>query len=232
MLVFLDIETLCTEDPEVIQFLADKIKAPATYKKPESIAEWERENKPQAVKEAVAKTALDGLYGRICCIGYAIDDGPVECIAGDDEKSVLFNFFSDLEAKSEYMIVNPSSVMDAISGTLSMEFVGHNIAGFDLPFIKHRSIVHGIKPTEQIRLAMNSGKWSNRIHDTMLMWAPDRDKWKGLDALCKALRIPGKGDMDGSMVAEVWKDNPQKVIDYCKSDVERTRALYKRMMFM
>lgn len=232
MLVYLDIETLPCDDQEVIQSLSDKIKAPATYKKSESIAEWERESKPQAVKDAVAKTALDGLYGRICCIGYAIDDGPVECIAGDDEKSVLFNFFSGLEAKSQYMIVDPSAVMDAISGALSMEFVGHNLAGFDLPFIKHRSIVHGIQPTEQIRSAMNSSKWSGRVHDTMLMWAPDRDKWKGLDALCKTLGIPGKGDMDGSMVSEVWKENPQKVIDYCKGDVERTRALYKRMMFM
>jgi hypothetical protein len=65
----------------------------------------------------------------------------------------------------------------------------------------------------------------------MLMWSPSREKRVGLDKLCRALGVPGKGDFDGSMVAETWPVDPQKVIDYCKGDVERVRAIYRRMTF-
>jgi hypothetical protein len=33
------------------------------------------------------------------------------------------------------------------------------------------------------------------------------------------------------MVAATWPVDPKKVIDYCCADVERTRALYKRLTF-
>jgi hypothetical protein len=38
-------------------------------------------------------------------------------------------------------------------------------------------------------------------------------------------------DMDGSMVADVWHENPQKVIDYCMADVKAEREIYYKMMF-
>ena len=64
-----------------------------------------------------------------------------------------------------------------------------------------------------------------------LMWSPDREKRVSMDKLCKALGIPGKDGFDGSMVAATWPVDPQKVIDYCKQDVERTRQMYKRLTF-
>jgi hypothetical protein len=63
------------------------------------------------------------------------------------------------------------------------------------------------------------------------MWSQDREKRASMDKLCKAFGIEGKGDFDGSMVAATWPVDPQKVVDYCCADVERTRALYYRMTF-
>jgi predicted PolB exonuclease-like 3'-5' exonuclease len=63
------------------------------------------------------------------------------------------------------------------------------------------------------------------------MWSPDRDKRVSLDKLCKAFGIPGKGDFDGSMVADTWSVNPDKVIEYCRDDVARTRQVYNRLTF-
>jgi hypothetical protein len=76
MELHLDIETLPTDRADVIDMLAASIKAPAQYKKPESIAQWLEENKASELDALHRKTALDGAFGHICCIGFAIDDEP------------------------------------------------------------------------------------------------------------------------------------------------------------
>lgn len=224
MKLFLDIETLPTTDAAVIESLAAKITAPANYKKAESIAEWERENKPQAVLDAVAKTSFDGMYGRVCCICYAFDDGPVFSVHGDDETVLLEQFYSHVYDQA-------TSALNGYITDVPLTVIGHNVAGFDLPFLKHRSIIRGVTPPDAILKAMNARPWDNCIADTMLMWSSDREKRAGMDKLCQALGMAGKGDFDGSMVAATWPVNPQKVVDYCCADVERTRALYYRMTF-
>lgn len=224
MKLFVDIETLPTTDPDVITAITEKITAPANYKKAESIAEWERENKPQFSADAVAKTSFDGMYGRICCICYAFDDGQVFSVSGDNEASLLGQFYNHVYDQST----------NAVGGCLTdvpVTVVGHNVAGFDLPFLKHRSIINRVTPPAAILKAMNARPWDNCIADTMLMWSTDRDKRASMDKLCKALGIAGKGDFDGSMVAATWPVDPQKVVDYCCADVERTRAMYYRLTF-
>ena len=224
MKLFIDIETLPTTDAAVIESLAAKITAPANYKKAESIAEWERENKPQAVLDAVAKTSFDGMYGRICCICCAFDDGPVFSVHGDDETVLLEQFYSHVYDQA-------TSALNGYITDVPITVIGHNVAGFDLPFMKHRSIIRGVTPPDAILKAMNARPWDNCIADTMLMWSSDREKRAGMDKLCQALGMAGKGDFDGSMVAATWPVNPQKVVDYCCADVERARALYYRMTF-
>lgn len=224
MNLYIDIETVPTTDQDVIETLSAKIAAPANYKKPESIAEWERENKPQAVKEAVAKTSFDGAFGRIVCICYAFDDGEVFSVHGDDEKTLLEHFYSHVYDLS-------TGVFQGYTSDVPMTVIGHNVAGFDLPFLKHRSIINRVTPPAAILKAMNARPWDNCIADTMLMWSSDREKRAGMDKLCKVFGIAGKGDFDGSMVADTWPVDPQKVVDYCCADVERTRALYYRMTF-
>jgi len=56
--LYLDIETLPTSDAAVMAEIAASVTPPGSYKKPETIAEWERETKPGLVKEAIAKTSF------------------------------------------------------------------------------------------------------------------------------------------------------------------------------
>lgn len=225
MKIFLDIETLPCTDPAVIADLESTIKAPATYKKPESIAEWMKENKEAALKELVAKTSFSGLHGRIACICYAFDDNPyVFSASDDDEKVLLENFYSHIYDKT-----STAAHHGVVEGGAT--FVGHNIVGFDLPFIKHRSIILGIKPPLCIRKAFDAKPWGSEVADTMLLWSSDREKRASMDKLCKAFGLAGKGDFDGSMVADTWPVDRQKVIDYCADDVCRTREMYKRITF-
>lgn len=225
MLLYFDIETLGTTDPEVIADFESAIKAPATYKKPESIAEWMKENKESALKEMVSKTSFSGLYGSIACICYAFDDGEVFSVdCRDGEKKMLEDFYSHV-----FDMTCVEHQMGYAEGKAT--FVGHNIVGFDLPFLKHRSIILGVKPPKVVRDAFGAKPWGNEVADTMLLWSSDKEKRVSMDKLCKAFGLPGKGDFDGSMVADTWPTDPQKVITYCADDVRRTREMYKRITF-
>lgn len=225
-LLYCDIETLPTTDPEVIAEIAATIKPPGTLKKQESIDAWMAENKEAAIKEAVHKTGFSGLYGRIACICYAFDDGPVHSVGGEFDETALLNDFYRAIEDATRIEAHDRRVESAIT------VVGHNIIGFDLPFIKHRSIILGVKPPLSIRNAFNAKPWGNEVADTMLMWSSDKEKRASMDKLCRAFGLPGKGDFDGSMVASAWPIDPQKVISYCKDDVIRTRQMYKRLMFL
>ena len=44
MNIYLDIETIPSQDPALLAKFRGEVTAPATYKKPESIAEWLAEN--------------------------------------------------------------------------------------------------------------------------------------------------------------------------------------------
>lgn len=214
MTIFFDIETLPCDDPVLIEEIGKTITAPGNFKKQESIDEWMVLNKGIELQRLVSKTSFDGMYGRIACIAWALDDLEVLSTSNDmSESDVIEEFYTFLNEGHDKI------------------FCGHNLHGFDLPFLKHRSIVLGIKPPRYLLEAMNAKSWDQCIQDTMLMWCPDRDKRVSMSKLCRALGIEDKGDMDGSKVAETWVTDPDKVIDYCKADVERTRQIYKRLTF-
>ena len=214
-MITFDIEILPTNDPKIIAELAKTITAPATHKKQETIDKWMEENAASALNDLVAKTSFDGLYGRIACIAWAVDDGEIHATGSDDsEREVIEKFYDYIS-------------FDIIAAS----FCGHNLHAFDLPFLKHRSIILGIQPPSMLLNAMGAKPWGSEVSDTMLMWSQDKQKKVSMDKLCRVLGIDGKGDFDGSMVAETWLTDPQKVIDYCVDDVRRTREIYKRLTF-
>ena len=90
---------------------------------------------PRVLKIFLAGTGLDGTFGRILCISYAINDDMIHCICNEDEKKVLESFWEAAE--------------DADL------FVGFNIIDFDMKYIVQRSIIHGIKPRTKMRLSVS-----------------------------------------------------------------------------
>ncbi len=216
-----DIETLPSDDSGIIADIAAGIKPPGNLKKAETIEAWERDEKPAAVLEAVRKTGLDGTYGRICCIGFAVDDEPVECSFGNEE-DVLRNFFRWL---------NGAARISDYTDRQSAIFVGHNVLSFDLRFLWQRCVVNGIRPPAII--PFNAKPWDGKVFDTMTAWNPARERSISLDKLCRALGVPSsKGDLDGSKVAEYWQaGRHQEVAAYCMADVEAVRQCHKRMVF-
>lgn len=220
--IYLDIETIPAQSEDVRAAIAETVKPPANMKKAETIAAWETNDKRQAVADAIAKTALDGAFGHICCIGFAINDDEPETInlcaySRDAEASLLERFFIATESAVPHT---------SYYGCL----VGHNIINFDIRFIWQRAFALGVRVPGWFPL--DPKPWDRDVFDTMLAFAGSRGT-VSLDRLCKAIGIDGKGDVDGSMVGQMWAEGRySEIAAYCKQDVERVRKVHSRLAFV
>ncbi|MGN6539100.1 MAG: hypothetical protein ACTHKQ_25665 [Mesorhizobium sp.] len=215
--LYLDIETIPTQSDAVRREIAAGVTPPSNYKVEATIKAWEREQKPALVSNAVAKTALDGALGHICCIGYAIDDAGTQAIVLDTERSeadVLDEFIAAIDA-----VALPPAGM--------VRIIGHNVAWFDIRFLWQRCMALGVRAPHW--LPRDPKPWEATIFDTMTAWAGSRGTIS-LDDLCRALGLPGKADIDGSMVGQLWTEGKyQTIADYCRADVERVRNVHRKM---
>lgn len=215
----IDIETIPCQRDDVRKYIAATIKPPATYKKADSIAAWHKEQGTEAIEEAVSKTGLDGAFGQVCVVGFAVGDSQPETISSLNESELLV-------ALNEKLDEVPANMHNAIT------IVGHNLQSFDIRFLWQRYVVNGIRPHAIINAAVQAKSYDSRVFDTMTQFAGWGNRIS-LDKLCLALSIPSpKGDMDGSMVGKYVADGRIKEVEaYCKKDVIATREAYKRMTF-
>lgn len=216
MNLFIDLETVPGTAPELRDELAQAISPPGTYKKPESIAQWETESKPGLVEEAYRKTALSGLFGEIAVIGWALGDGPIESVHRDPR-------FYD-QPENELL----QEFWRAISKARVQCWVGHNLAAFDLRFLYQRSLVNRVEPS--LNIPVSSPPWKGEVFDTMTAWAGYGGR-VSLDKVCRALNIPSPKDgIDGSKVYDaILEGRIEDVAAYCRADVEATRQVYRRL---
>lgn len=202
--LFLDIETIPADESKydiLKEIHARKLERhkPGINAKP-----------PETFEEYLESTGLDGAFGRICCLCYAIDDQKVQTLYGDEAR-ILIEFWQIAEK------------VDL--------FVGFNVMDFDLRFIYQRSIILGIKPSRQLNFAKYR---SDPIYDIMWEWAKWNNSRISLDTLAKALGIPSSkgGEIEGRNVAQAYRDGRiREICEYCVKDVEVTRAIYHRVTF-
>ena len=155
-------------------------------------------------------TSFQGEFGRILCIGYAIDNEPADCISGD-EKEMLRKFWG--LAKDANL------------------FIGHNVMDFDLKFIYKRSVILNVRPSRDLSFARYR---NNPIFDTMHEWEKWSGKGTGLHRLTLAMGLasPKEEGIDGSKVYDYFlAGKTNEIFEYCKRDVEATRKVYNRITF-
>ncbi|MCA9388757.1 ribonuclease H-like domain-containing protein [Candidatus Berkelbacteria bacterium] len=152
-------------------------------------------------------TSLNGNWGQIICIGLALDTNRAQICTGS-EQEILVNF---------WQLIKDSRLL-----------VGHNIIGFDLPFIFKRSVVNNIEPTLKIDLKNKSS-----IFDTMREWDGWSNSYTGLDQLASILGFKSsKNGIDGSKVWQYHQaGRDEEIYNYCLADVELTRKIYYRLTF-
>lgn len=221
MNLYLDIETLPTDRADVREYIAATVSPPGNISKAETIAKWNEESRPAAVEEAVAKTGLDGSFGRVCVIGWAFDDAGVSTVSSADDEALVLQEFAHA--------MNTVQLTEHYTTCV----IGHNVSSFDLRFLTQRFIVNGIKPPLLIQRAAQAKPWeADKVFDTMVQWAGVGNRIS-LEKLCLALSIPSpKSDITGATVAAaVAAGRINDVAVYCAGDVEATRAVHRRMTF-
>ena len=65
--ITLDVETIPTQNKDIIA--AIDVKCPGNISKPESVAKWEADVKPDLIDKAYRKTSLDSTKGELIVIG-------------------------------------------------------------------------------------------------------------------------------------------------------------------
>ncbi len=166
--------------------------------------------------EKYERSAFDGTFSRIVCVGLLEFSDSMECRRavswyGDHEEELLRLFWARLGE------IRPSL------------FITHNGLGFDLPFLKKRSIIHNVKPSMEISLAKFR---TEPVYDLMAVWSNwDTRGWVKLDVLARALQVETKSG-SGKQVAEMWAQGRRReTAEYCLRDTYVTYACYQRMTF-
>ncbi len=219
--IFIDCETIPTQRADIQARCVAGIGPPGQYKKPESIAHWWASEGEEKKAEAIHATCLNGTWGEVVCIGFAINDEPVEVISQiGSECTLLQNFATLLDKQAE---------RGARSNTwpIVATWVGHNIADFDLRFLWQRCKLLGIHMPFQFPLE----RYSRRVYDTMREWCAFGNRVSQSD-LELAFGIP-RTDPLKKGGADVWRAYQEGRIDdireHCRVDVENVRAIYRRM---
>ena len=110
------------------------------------------------------------------------------------------------------------------------EIVGHNIIGFDLPFIFQRCLANNIS----VRLPINLGEYNVRgVFDTMRGWWLGGRQRVGLDDIAWALGFESSktADVEGSKVFDLYQAGRlAEIREYNLNDVRVTRKVYERLI--
>jgi len=207
MKVVLDIETVQAPKEQWAQLVGVSLKDPKDL---HEASDAEQQDKDYE------RSSFDGTFSRIVCIGaiaFSDDMAPQQAVAwyGGQEKKLLQQFW------------------DWIGKHRPNLYITHNGLGFDLPFIKKRSIIHQVKPTVEINLAKYR---TEPVYDTLAVWSNwEMRGWVRLDVLARALGVEPKSG-SGKQVAAMWTAGLGKEIaDYCLQDCYVTYACYSKMMF-
>ena len=146
----------------------------------------------------------------------------VSCIDGESEKELVENFLNFINSK------NP-------------KLVSFNGRAFDMPMLMVRAMKYSLSvPSyfETDNKMLNKTKWDNyryrfsdKFHVDVMDHISEFGAVRGLklDLLCTMMGIPGKFDVSGDQVLELYyKGEQKKINEYCQSDVLNTYWLYLR----
>lgn len=178
--------------------------------------EWAAQKYPGKEGEDLeAMAALYPEFGQVCCISWTDAEIPDDTIYHtlartlDEEREMLRQLGDTLER-------------DAV-------LVGHNLKGFDIPFLAKRCMAHGLK----VPAALNQlGKkpWEVRHLDTMELMKFGSGNMS-LRSACLMLGLDDpKQDACGAKVLDLFKAGRMESIgNYCSGDVRAVRDIFQAL---
>lgn len=169
------------------------------------------------LEDFINRAALSPATGRVEAIGVLNGATNAAGILSGDECDILSSFWAKVEKCSKE----------------GRKLIGHNIHGFDIPFLIRRSWFHEIDVP--MSLLFNGRYPNDRLFvDTMTVWGCGnyRDSIS-LDNLAKAFGYPGKPDgITGADFSRLWRgtaEERQQAEAYLLNDLQMTATVARRM---
>lgn len=208
MAIVFDIETGPLPDEILDQLIPpfdpDAVKL-GNLKDPAKIAEKIAEAERNHVTDFKAKAALSPISGQVLAIGYleSKDDAEPTMEAYEHEEVMLEDFWLQFSACAKRPV----------------KMIGHNILGFDLPFLVRRSFVHGVTVPAAV-MDQSRRYWHKCFIDTMKYWAcGEYQTFIGLDRLSAVLGCVGRKNGNGADFAELLKSDRGAALAYLENDL-------------
>jgi DNA polymerase elongation subunit (family B) len=159
------------------------------------------------------KSPLEAEFGKIICASFGV-------IEYDGSKRFI-SFFSDDEVeileKSKKILINTENK--------KFKICGHNIKGFDIPYLGKRMLYNKITPPFSL-MVWNKKPWEINAIDTTEIFSFGniiQGRYLGLELLTCCLGIDSpKNEMEGAKVnSSYWNERDlEKIKRYCELDVD------------
>jgi hypothetical protein len=228
-----------TIDIETIPVPAFKERAARRLKRSIDSGKMNEEHQQRYVEDQLAEEerafksgSLAATSGRVLSIAVHIGSVAGIEIEGIEslESEYVFGIDSDGQEQSEHdALIELLSLMQSFDPEID-EIVGHNIIGFDLPFIFQRCLVNNIA----VRPFVNLAEFNVRgVYDTMHRWWFGARNRVALDDLALALGFPSSktDEVEGSRVFELYQAGKlAEIREYNLNDVRVTRRVYERIV--
>lgn len=172
-------------------------------------------------------------WHRVICVCVTVLDpetGHVEMLQiGSDD---LWNEPSHVEAFFAF-VEGHAGGGSAVAPTLPYRLVSWNGAGFDLPILRYRAMVHGIVAADFNRRDGNRkqdhyfsryGSLHVDVMDELSSWGVSPRA--GLDAVAKALHFPSKDFLSMPIQEHLIAGDHRAIVEYCKLDTLVTLLVY------
>lgn len=212
--LILDIETV--SQSAAFEDLPPRFRELWTHKVRNNLREGE------SAADIYATAGLHAEFGKVICISVGVFHQRggqtafrVKSFANVAERDLLADF-TDMFRKQPGNIV----------------LCGHNIKGFDVPYLCRRMLINGVAIPSQLDV---SGRkpWEISHLDTMELWRfGDFRHYVSLNLMAAVFDIPTpKDDISGEDVGRVYhqENNLERIRVYCEKDVITTAQILRRL---
>lgn len=167
-----------------------------------------------------------GLYpefGKIVCISTVVVDT-------DETQSFYLNY----ESSEKQLLHDFGSYIASLPG--KPRFIGHNIKGFDIPFLQTRMAHHGYGLPDAFKVYGKKPWEVDSMVDTLEAWRQfkysGRSKVSDLGTICMVLGVPTPKDgISGKDVGKVFYEGGiEDIVAYCEKDVHATKEVYLKLI--
>lgn len=228
-MLFIDIET-CSASPNLEGFV--DIIGPNGTEHWSRKAKYVRKDSAEYSEKSDAElyplnAALYPEFGKVIVISI----GQITYPDGGDPVSKVKSFYGDSEA--EVLKSFMDTMVKIFHAKPNIKIIGHNIKGFDIPYLLKRSIINGVSVPSQFQL-QKLKPWENCLLDTYDIWKFGGWNGASLSLICDLLNIPSpKEAMKAGDVSEsYWNDGLEEIKEYCEGDVVATMNVMLKLAGM